>query len=60
MTELSLEDFLADPATRQLMARDQVQEAEIRALAARYRASREDEARRPDEPRSFRQAPAVR
>lgn len=57
MTELSLEDFLADPATRQLMARDQVQEAEIRALAARYRASLKDgaaEVRRPDEPRSFR------
>ena len=54
MTELSLEDFLADPATRQLLARDQVQEAEIRALAERYRASREDEPRRPDEQRSFR------
>ena len=54
MTELSLEDFLADPATRQLMARDQVEEAEIRAIAERYRASREDEARRPEEPKSFR------
>ena len=54
MTELSLEDFLADPATRQLMARDQVEEAEIRAIAERYRARREDEARRPEEPKSFR------
>ena len=54
MTELSLEDFLADPATRQLMARDQVQESEIRAIADSYRARLEDEARRPDEPRSFR------
>lgn len=53
MTELSLEDFLADPATRQLMARDQVDEADIRAIADSYRASREDETRRPEEPKSF-------
>jgi hypothetical protein len=56
MTELSLEDFLADPATRQLMARDQVQEAEIRALAARYRLSLEagqNQAPRQPEPKSF-------
>lgn len=54
MTEFSLDDFLADPATRQLMARDHVIEADIRAIADSYRASRDDgEARRPEEPKSF-------
>ena len=56
MTELSLEDFLADPATRQLMARDQVEEADIRALADSYRARAEggqNEAGRQQEPKSF-------
>lgn len=53
MTEFSLDDFLSDPATRQLMARDQVAEADIRAIAESYRASLEDEAQRPEEPKSF-------
>lgn len=50
MTELSLDDFLSDPATRQLMARDRVDEADIRALAARYRADMDEP---PTEPKSF-------
>ena len=53
MTELSLEDLLADPATRQLMARDQVAEADIRAIAESYRASLADETLRLEEPKSF-------
>lgn len=54
MTEFSLDDLLADPATRQLMARDQVAEADIRAIADSYRASLGDSLRVPDEPKSFK------
>ena len=53
MTELSLDDFFSDPATRQLMACDQVAEADIRAIADSFRASRVGEAQRPEEPKSF-------
>ena len=53
MTEFSLDDFLADSATRQLMARDHVAEADIRAIADSYRASLEVRPRIADEPKSF-------
>lgn len=56
MTELSLEDFLSDPTTRQLMARDQIAEADIRAIADSYRASRDAGMAEPrwfEEPKSF-------
>ena len=36
-SEYSLDDLLADPITRQLMARDGVQEVDIRSLADRVR-----------------------
>lgn len=51
MTEYSLDDFLSDPITRQLMARDGVDEGEIRSLAKRVRPHAE--ALRDEEPRSF-------
>lgn len=54
MTEYSLDDFLADPITRQLMARDRVQEHEIRTLADRMRRHSAHKAQRPTEPRSFK------
>lgn len=53
--EFSLDELLADPLTRQLMARDQVDEIHVRTLARRVRRRLEagDRAPRPPEPRSF-------
>lgn len=51
--EYALDDFLADPVTRMLMARDHVQEADIRSLADRFRAGDQQPFSRPPEPRSF-------
>lgn len=54
--EYSLDDLMSDPLTRQLMARDRVDEHQVRALATRVRTqlrSRGSAARRPPEPRSF-------
>lgn len=53
--ELSLDELLAASITRQLMARDQVDEAQVRALATRVRAGlrNNDPERRPPEPRVF-------
>lgn len=49
MVELSLDDYLTDPITRQLMARDGVAEQDLRDLATQLQA--DVEARR--EPKSF-------
>lgn len=54
--EYSLDDLLADPLTRQLMARDRIDEAQMRSLATRVRArlrGRSATGSRPPEPRSF-------
>ncbi|MFJ6024992.1 hypothetical protein ACIQC9_10415 [Brevundimonas sp. NPDC092305] len=48
LQELTLDDMLADPIVQQVMARDGVQEADLRALVGRLPARV-----RPAEPRSF-------
>lgn len=52
--EMTLDQMLDDPIVRQLMARDGVVEADLRALAARVRPRPGAEPRRlQPEPRSF-------
>jgi hypothetical protein len=50
--DLTLDQMLDDPIVRQLMARDGVAVADLRALAARVRPRREA-GQTPLEPRSF-------
>lgn len=58
--DLTLDQMLDDPIVRQLMARDGVVEADLRALAARVRPRRgAGLARLEPEPRSFDPDPQV-